>query len=117
MNIEEERKAFEKALPIPDGVTWYPTRSRYFAQPPATNAFASHATAQFVAWLAAKRHAAEMAKPTVRIKPKSVFSAPSNYPFVVSLFEGETFNGVLEDFSTKEGAIEWANRNGYRVIE
>lgn len=55
-------------------------------------------------------------KPTVRILP-SRRPASTSYPFVVSLFEGSRFDGALEDFRTMEDAKEWAERNGYQVLE
>ena len=95
MNIEEERKAFKQYTALDSKVY----------------------NDEFGFWLKAKAHAEEMAKPTVRIKRSGRPAASTSYPFIVALFEGETFNGVLEDFSTEEAAIQWAKDNGYRVIE
>lgn len=92
MNIEEERKAYSKWL---------------FSKDTEVSGFDT--------WLAAKEHAAEMAKLTVKIIRST--SVCTRYPWVVSLFDGETFNGVLEDFTTKEDAEAWARNCGYRVIE
>lgn len=105
MDIEEERKAFQAALP--ENADWIFMDGKF-----------AHIVIQkrFDAWLAAKAHALEMAKPTtVKIMTSSRESAP--YPCIVSLFEGETFNGVLEDFHTTEEASEWAISNGYRVVK
>jgi hypothetical protein len=55
-------------------------------------------------------------KPTVRILPLRR-QADTSYPFIVSLFEGDKFVGVLEDFRTKEDATKWAESNGYQVAE
>lgn len=95
MNIEEERKAFTQYTALDSKVY----------------------NAEFAIWLKAKQHAADMAKPTVKVKPKGLNTEFSQYQWVVSLFEGETFNGVLEDFTTKEDAEAWARNCGYRVIE
>jgi len=95
MNIEEERKAFKQYTALDSKVY----------------------NDELAIWLKAKQHATDMAKPTVKIKPKGIYSEMSAYQWVVSLFEGETFNGVLEDFITKEDAEAWARSCGYRVIE
>lgn len=67
-------------------------------------------------WKASKLHTEEMAKQTVKVLAKTS-NYRSSYPFVLSLFEGETFNCVLEDFKTEDDAKEWAKTNGYRVVE
>lgn len=95
MNIEEERKAFKQYTALDSKIY----------------------NDEFATWLKAKQHAADMAKPTVKVKPKGLNAEFSQYKWVVSLFEGETFNGVLEDFTTKEDAEAWARNCGYRVIE
>lgn len=103
MNLEEERKAFEKAVENNSlNAKWFLTQYR-------------GKEAMFELWLAAKAHAAEEAKPTVKIVPST--GAQASYPYIVSLFEGEAFNGVLEDFRTETEARAWATANGYRVIE
>lgn len=104
MNIEEERKAFEEAFcmvdisKLPNGE--YSNSGVYWA---------------FVGWCKAKEHAAKMAKPTVKIMVSGQVAAL--YPYVVSLFDGESFCGVLEDFRTVKEAKEWAFAAGYRVVE
>lgn len=100
---EEERKAFEAAVETNSfNAKWFLTQYQ-------------GREAMFELWLAAKKYAEEMAKPTVKI----IFSTNpfTSYPYVVSLFESKIFNGVLEDFRTATDAKVWANENGYRVIE
>ena len=115
MNIEEERKAFVEILK-PKLITDFGCGC--LAEGHDKDTF-DHPGVQFTfeGWLAAKEHAAEMAKPTVKVKPKCLNTEFSQYQWVVSLFEDETFNGVLEDFITKEDAEAWARNCGYRVIE
>lgn len=117
MNIEEERKAFEQKFKPDPGVKWSTENQWWYAIDNSWLEGLHETVSYFKGWLAAKEHAAEMAKPTVKIKVKPVCFSESTYPFVVSLFEGEVFNGVLEDFKTETDAKEWAKRNGYRVIE
>ena len=93
MNIEEERKAFTQYTALDSKVY----------------------NDKFAIWLKAKQHATDIAKLTVKIMSSSRESAP--YPYIVSLFDGEAFKGVLEDFTNKEDAETWARNCGYRVIE
>lgn len=119
MNLEEERKAFEAALPVPTGVTWYPTHNRYFAKEPVTNAFANHANAQFVAWLAAKKHAAEMTKQAAELAKPAVYIklGTGTYPWLVRHFDGPFAGHNIEAFPTAKKAKDWAIKAGYRVVE
>lgn len=110
MDIEEERKAFEENTKAK-----YPGASLARVKSGAYHNW--HVDSAFNGWLDAKRYAAEMAKLTVKIKPKGLNTEFSQYQWVVSLFDGEAFNGVLEDFTTKEDAEAWARNCGYRVIE
>jgi len=115
MNIEEERKAFEATL-FPE--TGKPVACVSFVDGKYRYSDGREAMTQdyFDVWLKAKAHAEEMAKPEVVIMRKGRSAAPTGYPFNVCLFEGETFNGVLEDFRTREDAERWAKDNGYRVV-
>jgi hypothetical protein len=100
---EEERRAFEKAVENNSfNAKWFLTQYR-------------GREAMFELWLAAKAHAKESVKPTVKIIPST--AAQTSYPYIVSLFEGDVFNGVLEDFRTEEDAKDWAVANGYQVVE
>lgn len=91
MDIEEERKAFEAICQKGRSENWI--------------------DGPFNIWLAAKRHAEEMAKQTVVINE-------SHYGWSVSLTDNGTFNGVVKDeMASAEEARVWATSNGYRVIE
>jgi len=118
MNIEDEKKALETALAsiYTEGKEESHPVFCEFIKRRFENGEADIDPTIFKVWLAAKEHAKEMAKPTVKILIKSKITDTS-YPFVLSLFEGETFNGVLEDFRTEDDAKEWAKVNGYRVIK
>lgn len=104
MNVEEERKAFEKTCPMPEGVNI--TNAEYFKM---------YRDAQFEIWVKAKEHATEMAKTQVVIKMKGPRSEPSSYPWIVKTVSGPC-PGVLEDFRTEEDAVEWATNCGYRRV-
>lgn len=102
MNIDEERKAFEIACPLPEGVR--------IENPDYHNAYKEM---QFGIWCKAKAHAAEMAKVEVSIS-ETLMSG-----WMVYLISKQgTFDGVIaSDFGNKFDAKTWAIGNGYRVIE
>ena len=85
MNIEEERKAFVKACCNDNNIK-----------------------KGFDVWLAAKAHAAEMAKPVIRIHETMGDEWGLYLP---------SHHRALEVKQTRELAIQWAKENGYRVIE
>ena len=88
INIEEERVAFEAWLKSSFDYNEYDDKEYLFP-----------------VWLAAKEHAAEMAKPTSRIEMRKEREW---------LVIGNFFTTV---FCTEKEAISHANANGYRVIE
>lgn len=112
MNIEEERKAFEKAIPLKEGLVWYPSHGSYMAWLPALNAHANRANGEFASWLKAKLHAQEMAKPVAEI-----YERMDDRYWAVK--EG-TRNNICENGSTfvcYADAHKLAVERGYRVIE
>lgn len=117
MNIEEEREAFEEngfpspliqvCLTFTEGA-YVPLREK---QSIHSQKLADHCNKLFPVWLAAKAHAAEMAKDAVRVKKR---------PFKLhgwGVYVGGTYHMRLAIGATKEDATQWAKDNGYRVIE
>ena len=100
MNIEEERKAFDAAFS-----EQYPAIHR--ACKSGDHAAQSSKSTAWAGWTMAKAHAAEMAKPAVRIVYEIVKSAEQDN-FGEILFDGKFHSVSCE---------EWATRNGYRVIQ
>lgn len=97
MNIEEERKAFEKACHMPEGVSI--SNPEYFKL---------YRDAQFEIWIKAKEHAAEMVKPIANI--------------IKHIDGGHYWTSCIEmdaagPFSSRQLAIQSAIESGYRVIE
>lgn len=88
MNVSNERKAYEE---------W---KAEHFGFEPCP----------FTAWLGAKLHAKEMAKPVARIEKRKDHHQWAVY--VPSSLTAEAF-----DFPTKEQAAEYARARGYRVEE
>lgn len=112
MNIEEERKAFElNGFPSPLIAIWLtfaegvyiPLREK---QSIHSQKLADHCNKLFPVWLAAKAHAAEMAKPTCEV-----------YHLTTGWAVDPICRDHYEGFASKEEAIQWAKDNGYRVIE
>jgi hypothetical protein len=98
MNIEEERKAFEI-----DQVKRHPSCDlRRWAEAYRSNIV----EAAFQSWLAAKEHAAEMAKPTATVKQ----SIQTGWWVYYDVYQ-------RGEFKSKEAAEKWLNDRGYRVIE
>lgn len=96
----EERKAFEEntKAKYPGALLTRVKSGAYYNW---------HVDSAFNGWLDAKRHAAEMAKPTVRIVYNIVKSA-----------EQENFGDILFDGQFhKTSCVDWAHKNGYRVVE
>lgn len=102
MNIEEERKAFEadqlKRYPGVCLVRWPKVYRNQYVE------------AAFQGWLAAKKHAEEMANPKVVIEQSFPKSADS-WTVINS------FGDPVDYFRTAEEARVWATSNGYRVVE
>lgn len=115
MDIEEERKAFECYYSRNHGTPLDVLRTLRLGETYSIKAN-DNVRRAWETWLVAKAHATEMAKPTVKIMLKAKTSDTS-YPFCLCLYEDKTFNGVLEDFKDKGIARQWAEDNGYRVIE
>lgn len=104
MDIEEERKAFQAALP--ENADWVFMDGKF-----------AYGVIQkrFDAWLAAKVHAKETAKPTVYVR--SLAEQNKLYTFAVCLIENGVYNGILQVFQTEADAKEWAISNSYRVVK
>lgn len=94
MNIEEERKAFEAQEKCNTDMV------NELYSPGVQN--------RWVGWLAAKAHAAEMAKPVIRIHETMGYKWGLYLP---------SHHRALEVKQTRELAEAWAKDNGYRVIE
>lgn len=97
INIEEERVAFDYATPLDEYVTI--TNREYY------DLYREHL---FGIWLKAKEHAVEMAKPSL----------------ILTETMGDRWGLYRPDCTrarhtelTKAKCIQWANANGYRVIE
>lgn len=104
--IEEERKAFEEHYKVAARGA-YDEPDLYFKDGEFRCAVTQRS---FNIWLAAKEHAAEMAKPTC-----IVFETMAD-TFTVQYFD----NGrptQESGFKNEVVAIQWAKNNGYRVIE
>lgn len=110
MDIEEERKAFNDVFS-----TSFPNLERSAEVGRNLEDLGRKETA-FNGWCLAKAHAEQMAKPTVKIKPKGAMGHPTSYPFVMTLWKGDKWQGVVEDFRTYKEAEQWAKDNGYRVV-
>lgn len=105
MNIEEERKAFEKQFKPDEGVKWSEKQQWYYSEPSWEEGLRETVN-YFQGWLAAKEHTAEMAKPTGSIKE----SIATGWWVYYDVYQ----YGGLE---SKEAAEKWLNDRGYRVIE
>lgn len=106
MSIEEERKAFEEHYKVAARGA-YDEPDLYFKDGEFRCAVTQRS---FNTWLAAKAHAAEMAKPSCL-----VFETVAD-TFTVQYFD----NGrpIQErGFMNKDGAEVWARNMGYRVAE
>lgn len=111
MNIEEERKAFETAFQVPPKLEFDPEQEIYITSAPIGTWLYNSCSVmniRFQGWLAAKKHAKEMAKSAVTI------SETMGDKF--GLYD-ERSNRAFKSFATAEEARVWATNNGYRVIE
>jgi len=108
MNIDAERKAFEAAIPLKQGLVWYASHGAYMAFAPAKNSHANQANGEFASWLKAKLHAAEMAKPVASIRKRK-----DHHQWAV--YVPTSLTAAAFDFPHKEDAIKWAVDRGYRV--
>ena len=109
MNIEEERKAFLEAMkPKLIAAFGCGCLEEGYDKDTFNN---ENAQEFFECWLAAKEHAAEMAKGAVHVKKR---------PHKLhgwGVYVGNTYHMRLAIGATKEDATQWAKDNGYRVIE
>lgn len=116
MNIEEERKAFEKfGFPSPLIPVWLKFTDGGYTPLPEKQSIHSqklsdHCNKLFILWLGAKEHAAEMAK------PECVVFETIGGNFTVQTYDNKGTQNI-RDFASQAGAIQWAKDNGYRVIE
>jgi len=111
MNIDEERKAFEAAFPLPEEVCWQTYGSDgYFC--PIDFALGDMVQEKFDVWLAAKEHAKE------RAKPQATLVKYLRGTFVVSYWNDEppACQCHTGEFYTREEAITWAEEKGFRVV-
>jgi hypothetical protein len=113
INIEEERVAFEK-LCYPNAASILFYEGKYHRKFNSDWQFktSEHANHLFRAWVIAKEHAAEMAKPTCE-----VYENMQDRWVVVKY---GTLNKVCENGSTfdcESDALAFAKERGYRVIE
>ena len=102
MDVEKERKAFEtNQLKRYPGICLFRWPKVYRNQ---------YVEATFQGWLAAKEHAAEMAKPIADIRKRKDHHQWAVY--IPTSLTAEAF-----DFPHKQDAVAWAIERGYRVIE
>lgn len=113
MNIEEERKAFEEAYlqnrmdyAVSKNLSIEIMRVRVLEMLGGD----LYPHTMFDIWLAAKKHAEEMAKPVCIIWEKK---SSIHFPWKVDNYGAETVHHA----ATAEEARVWATSNGYRVIE
>lgn len=116
MNIEEECKAFAEVLAdvmAEKTVAEYGEQCRESAKRVASEYIERNGADEqgFLIWLAAKAHAAEMAKPVVYIRQR-----PHGLKGF-GVYIGETFHKRIWLSDVKADAVQWAKDKGYRVIE